>query len=236
LTSTILKLADKASRLPVRVTDQKGLTLFELMVVVGIIAASSALLLTSFGPLAFWKEQSFLRRFSDTVEFLHHQAVSDQAFYVLEMRFGSQSEPPRYSIGTLRPEEDIAGDLVDIASDAGNLTLELAAFLNPSMGSSHTIIPPPNYPSLAEPVVLPESISFEEVRTMRGKQMAEPGGSAYITFSPRGFSEFAVIHFKNNGGEQVTILVNPFTGRTERFNEYKDFEWTYGTRGNVPTE
>ena len=115
----------------------------------------------------------------------------------------------------------------NIAQDAGNLSLELAAFLSPSSGATQTMIPPPSFPSLAEPVTLPQGVEFDDIKTMRGKHLAGEGGLAAILFSPRGFSEFSVIHLLI-GGEPVTILVNPFTGLTETYYEYKEFEWTYG--------
>jgi hypothetical protein len=63
---------------------------------------------------------------------------------------------------------------------------------------------------------------------MRGLKPASEGGTAYMLFSPRGFSEFSVIHIVLSNGAPVTILVNPFTGGTEIYREYKDFKWTYG--------
>ena len=51
--------------------------------------------------------------------------------------------------------------------------------------------------------------------------------SMQIIFSPKGFVDFSVIHLYNDRGGEYTILVNPFTGFTEQYNEYKDFEWTY---------
>jgi hypothetical protein len=136
-----------------------------------------------------------------------------------------------YRVRVVRTEEhDDEARLSEIAADAGALSLELSAFLNPSMGRSQTLIPPPSIPSLADDQPFPAGMSIEDIRTMRGRAAPPHDESAYIAFSPRGFSEFAVLHLRLSSGLPVTILVNPFSGLTEIYREYKDFEWTYGRK------
>ena len=200
-----------------------GFTLIELIVVIVIVVVVAILLPMRTGAFSFWNEQAFIRKLTETISFLHYQSIADQAFYRLEFDF----ERATYRVGVMRVEEEIDESLSDIAQDAGNLSLELAAFLSPSTGAAQTMIPPPSFPSLSDPVTLPAGVEFEDVRTMRGKKTVSEGGKAAIHFSPRGFSEFAVIHLRI-ANEPVTILVNPFTGLTEVFYMYKDFEWTYG--------
>lgn len=172
------------------------------------------------------KQETFLRKLTGTIEFLHYQAVVDQAFYQLEIDFDTNS----YRVGVLRPEQEYTKELQELAQDAGNLTLELAAFLSPAMMSEQTLIPPPSFPSLAEPVELPSDSRFQDVRTMRGRTLASQGGKTHIVFSPRGFSEFAVIRMRMRNNSPITILVNPFTGLTQLYRAEKDFEWTYGRK------
>jgi hypothetical protein len=177
------------------------------------------------GSFDFWKEEGFIRRITETLNFLHHQAVIDQAFYRMDFDLRKNT----YRVRVVRTEEhDDEERLSEIAADAGSLSLELAAFLNPSMGRSQTLIPPPTLPSLADAQEFPSGMKIEDIRSMRGKFTPSEDESAYIVFSPRGFSEFAVLHFRLSTGQPVTILVNPFTGLTEIYREYKDFEWTYG--------
>lgn len=179
------------------------------------------------GSFDFWKEEGFVRRISETITFLHHQAIADQAFYRMDFDLRNNN----YRVRVIRTEEhDDIERLTQISADAGTLSLELAAFLNPSIGQSQTLIPPPAVPSLAEPQPFPGGMTIEDVRTMRGRFAPPQDELAYIVFSPRGFSEFAVLHFKLNGGQPLTILVNPFTGLTDIYREYKDFEWSYGRK------
>ena len=168
---------------------------------------------------------------SEVIEFLHHQAVADQAFYRMEFDLKNHT----YKVGVFRSGPIVEDESLSVlASDAGNLTLELAAFLNPSTGQEGTMIPPPSFPSLAEPVDLAPDLTIDSIRTMRGKKIASEGGKAFIMFSPRGFSEFAVLHIAAGEYKKITILVNPFTGLTEIFkgDEFKDFEWTFGRKND----
>ncbi|RIL05129.1 MAG: hypothetical protein DCC75_11965, partial [Proteobacteria bacterium] len=176
------------------------------------------------GTFSHWREEGFIRRFAETIAFLHHQAMVDQAYYILEIDF----EKRQYSIGVMRAEEDVNRSLAHLSAGAGNLTLELAAFLNPSIGESQTIIPPPSYPSLSVPVTLPDDGIFLQIRTMRGLYNPQDGELPYVLFSPRGFSEFAVIQISLPTAGPITVLVNPFTGLAEVYRSLKDFEWTYG--------
>lgn len=192
--------------------------------VVTVIAAVMAVITFRGGSARFWSQEGFIRRLSEVMTFLHHQAVVDGEFYRLEFDFDRR----QYSIGVMKSDDAVDEHLSDIAEDAGSLTLELASRLSPSLGEGQTVIPPPSFPSLAEPVSFPEGVALVDVRTMRGVHEASQGGTAWTLFSPRGFSEFAVVHLELDNGSALTILVNPFTGLTEVFREYRDFEWTYG--------
>lgn len=206
------------------ISGVRGFTLLELIVVLIIIGVAGTLMALRLGTFTFWEHEGYIRRLTETISFLHHHAVVDQTFYRMEFDFEERS----YTVGAMRVEEESTSELIELASELGILSVELAAFLSPSIGKTQTIIPPPSFPSLAEPVVAPKGLLIRDVQTMRGKQEPGVGPRPYIMFSPRGFSEFAVIHLGLTGESSVTILVNPFTGVPEILREYKDFEWTYG--------
>lgn len=201
-----------------------GFTLIELVIVVAIVGIALSLLVVRGGNTAYWQQEGFIRRLSELAVFLHYQAIVDQEFYRLEFDFDRNE----YTVGVMKSDDGVSGELTDLAADAGNITLELAHKLSPSLGGNQTVIPPPSFPSLAEPVYLPEGINFESIRTMRGMHRANEGGKVFTLFSPRGFSEFAVIHLRVGEEGKVTILINPFTGLSEIFRDHRDFEWTYG--------
>ena len=216
-----------------RSTSSSGFTLVELVIVIALVGVLLGVIVGGLGYSNYWREEGFVRKLSETIEFLHHEAVVDQAYYRLEINFDKQGSIPHHSyhVGVLRPEEDSTTELSALcSSETGNLSCELASFISPSLGVSQTEIPPPDYPSLAEKVYPPDGVYFEDVRTMRGKKKGDESGSAFIIFSPRGFSEFAVLHLKMSSGAQMTILINPFSGTTKIYNDYRDFEWKYGRK------
>ena len=203
--------------------SSSGLTLIEIVVVLMLVGALLVLAGQSLGTFTYWKEQGTIRGLSELISFLHRQAVIDQTYYRLEVNFDKNE----YRVWTVLPDPELPQNLATYGADVGNLTRELASFLSPAMSDAQSLTPPQSFPSLADAVLLPAGMRFRDVRTMSGKKEATQGGSAYVTFSPRGFSEFAVIHLLQSAGAVVTILVNPFTGNTEIFNADKDFQWTY---------
>lgn len=216
-----------------RLDKQSGLTLIELIVTITIIALTFVLVGSRLGIANYWKEEGFLRKFRETITFLYQQSVVDQVFYQLQIDFEKQE----YQVFAMQSEaesEDQDGETeaLPVQEDVGYLTQELSALLSPALGSSYTLVPPPAFPSLGEPVKLPGELRITSVKTARGNFDEREIDKAYILFSPRGFSEFAVIHFDQGPEGRNTILVNPFVGSTELFRDERDFDWTYGRNKN----
>jgi prepilin-type N-terminal cleavage/methylation domain-containing protein len=206
---------------------ERGFTLIELVLVVTILALMAGLVTVRLSDINLWKEEAAVRKLSDLVVLLNNQAVMDQSFYRLEFDLENRS----YSVGAIRSESSI------VAAQGGAnlppLALELAAMLSPNLGDESTVIPPPSYPSLAQPTILPGSMEFIDILTPRGKSMAgDKRDNPFLIFSPRGTSEFGVIHMALGPETPVTILVNPWTGMAEVYREYKEFQWTLGKGDN----
>lgn len=209
-----------------------GLTLIELVAVLALIGVLTTFATWRMGNFDYWKEESFIRKFSETIIFLHHQAIFDQMFYALELDF-EDKEHPKYKVGVFNPmPATTAAGAPAPAIAGGNLSNSLADHLSPSIGVDQTFSPSPTFPSLANAVEFPSGMYIEDIRTTKGKQRGTEGGKAYVMFSPRGFSDFAVFHLRTSKEAPITILVNPFTGNTEILREYKDFKWTYTKKKN----
>lgn len=202
---------------------QAGFTLIELVLVVAIVGLMIGLFAVKLSDVNYWKEEAALKKLSELVIFLNNQSVMDQSFYRMEFDL----ENRQYRVGVIKNESAITQNQSGV--NLPPLQLELSALLSPDMGDESTIIPPPSHPSLAEPTTFPGAMQFLDVMTPRGKSLAgDKRDNPFLIFSPRGTSEFGVIHLALGPGHPVTILVNPWTGMAEVYREYKEFEWTLG--------
>gem|GEM_PF-737406 len=203
-----------------------GFTIIELAIVILVI---SALFFVGFGSSSspqFWRRQAALRELNETMRFLFHQAVADQTYYQIEFDLKSST----YTVGAIIPEPETDERLAEFGGDAGNISLELNAFLNPSYGQTHTVIPPPTFPSLGDPRQLPKGIQIEAIYTPKGWTRRSEDKLVRIRFSPKGFAEFVALHLLIGDKQEMTLVNNPFTGITQTFNEWKDFEWTFAEK------
>jgi prepilin-type N-terminal cleavage/methylation domain-containing protein len=202
---------------------QAGFTLIELVLVVLIVGLAVGLLSVRMGAVDFWKEQSSIRKLTETIMLLNNQAVMDQAFYRMEFDL----ENNQYRVGVLRPEDALTSSASSI--NLPPLVLELSTLISPSIADGSTMIPPPSIPSLAEPTKLGGRLVILDVVTPRGKITRDDDrDNPFLLFSPRGFSEFGVIHLSLGGNAAMTIMANPWTGMADVYREYKEFQWTLG--------
>ena len=204
-------------------TKERGFTIVELVLVITIMGLMISIFAVRLSDINFGKEEGAVRKLNELVIFLNNQAVMDQSFYRLEFDL----ENRQYKVGVVRNESTITSS--PSGANIPPLQLELSAMLSPDIGDENTMIPPPSYPSLAEPTTLPGSLEFIDVLTPRGKvSVGDKRENPYLIFSPRGTSEFGVIHLSIGSQQQLTILVNPWTGMAELYREYKEFKWTLG--------
>jgi prepilin-type N-terminal cleavage/methylation domain-containing protein len=202
---------------------ERAFTLIELVLVITIMGLMIGIFSVRLSDINFWKEEAALRKLRELVVYLNNAAVMDQEFYRIEFDL----ENRQYRVGVIKPDSSIAQNRS--GANIPPLQLELSAMLSPDMGDESTLIPPPSMPSLAEPTTLPGQMEFLDVMTPRGKvAIGDKRDNPYLIFSPRGTSEFGVIHVALGPGHPVTLLVNPWTGMAEVFREYKDFKWNLG--------
>lgn len=55
-------------------------------------------------------------------------------------------------------------------------------------------------------------------------QGAVTGGKAAIHFFPTGFAEFSYIHLEDKNGHELTLVVNPLTGRVKILEGHREME------------
>jgi len=212
---------------PREAPDIGGFTLIELILVLVIVGLAMGLAAVRLGTLDYWREQSALRKLTDTIVLLNNHSVMDQVFYRMEFDLEANS----YRVGAMRPEDSAVSFSGEDTPPI--LQLELANVVSPAIPDGSTMIPPPSIPSLAGPIALPGKMLFSDVVTTRGKvARGDKRNNPFIMFSPRGFSEFGVLHLVMGDETPITIFVNPWTGLAEVYREYKEFEWTLGSRNS----
>ena len=162
--------------------SRRGFTFIELIIVLAIIGLMFSLVGYQSGSFTFWREEGFIRKFSEQVRFLYTQSVSDQATYQLEIDLKRNT----YRVGVVK--DDPANDpiLAQLQENLGDLSLELAALLNPPISEGQTIIPSPSFPSLYEESTPPNGMKFLTVKTPNGDFSENSGGDsngkAYLYF------------------------------------------------------
>lgn len=226
-----------------------GFTLLEVVLVITLFAFISGLALSNFDSVFAWKQKGDIRKFVDTWEFLYNEAIARRQGYRLVIDIDKNSYYVRREIipeGTEiknvdylanlrtqgqkeRLQEEELEELPSIAEEfeaedakqSGDLESLFfgVAFNDP--GIPTRLGRPLEFPSLAEGKILVNGLRFKDIKTPRGLQ---DSGNAYIRFSPRGASEFAVIHLLAED-KLFTLFMNPSTGRVSFKEGEVDFDW-----------
>jgi prepilin-type N-terminal cleavage/methylation domain-containing protein len=214
-------------------SSSSGFTLLELIIVVSIATLITVAFTTRFGIFERFQEDRFISEMINTLEFLHDEAKKSYTFYSFSFDLKNRT----WRAGQLNggnsnlPNPNSTQTNPLLAQGVGTLTSELASFLNPPLGNPEQLSPPEGFPSLYEEHRLPGEARFSDIVTPRGMVTEESGYNPYIIFSPRGFTEFAVIHLKKSNGSDLTLLTNPFTGIVELHQGYQEFKWELDTTG-----
>jgi len=195
-----------------------GFTLIELVVVTVIIAIMGTLIAVRAGVFVFWREEGFLRRLTETITFLHYQATVDRLYY--QINFNPKVR--NYTVVALKPIKDTSATI----TSGGKLTQELAELQSPALGVSYNASPPPDFPSLAEPVLFPEGLKLIALHLPNlslNTEDLKDTDVVSIIFSPQGIVDGSIIEFVNAQGAPINLVVNPFTGLSKIYRKEVDF-------------
>ena len=204
-------------------------------------------------PIILWKQKEDIRKFAHTWEFLFHHAISRGETFRLVIDMDKDSY---YVLREVRKREDIEVENVDYLENlrtrkekerraaedeelleveeevrvdeerrTGDLTTQFfeMAFADPY--GAIQLARPSELKSLAKPKELTDGLSFQD---MRVEENETDSGRAFIRLSPRGSSQFAVVHFLVEEEANFTVMMNPSTGKVSIKEGYEDFKWTYG--------
>ncbi len=227
-----------------------GFTLVEMILVIILFVFMSGLVVTRFESLMGWRQRGDLRKLIDTWEFLYTQSISRNTGYQLRINLDensyrvlrevtrtnddevqnvdylanlrTQGEKKRREEkkleDSLTMEEEYAREDLRQAQDLETLFYQ-EIFADPN--GNVRLGTPIEFPKLAEEQKLSPGINIRDLRSPRG-EITE--GIGYVRFSPRGASEFAVMHFEV-GSQVYTTMMNPSTGKVLLENGDKKYEW-----------
>ncbi len=229
--------------------DDRGFTLLELIAVAALIAvlyvyAGSSL---NFGTGS--QEIAEVRRFANTWQFLFGEALGRGEAYRLVIDLDNQSysafrEVPEVP-GASRQVDHLENLRIDSqkkrraerkqrnleaeyeeedARQSGNLDGLFYQFLFSDAAGDDRLAPLLEFPSLQEPVKLSSNVLLRDVKLANELVTS---GQIFIRLSPRGSSDFAVVHLIVNE-QPVTVFMNPSTGETTVIPREVDFEWNMG--------
>lgn len=194
--------------------NAKGMTLLEILIVLGIIAGTITLFVSrSGGPNSELKD--FTREIGVVSRDVYYRAKLNQVPYrlVIDMKSGPDSEY-RHQYWVEMGEKDTA-----IAKDS---TYE--KFKKQKVEDKKTDSQTSESFSLAESVTkkpkdLPSGLFFKEVEVLSEKEPFS-SGRVYIHFLPQGFVDEVAIHLQFGSKNNWTLSFNPLTGRVEITPKY----------------
>ena len=192
-----------------RTNKRRGFTLLEIIVVVTIIAAISALVFPRLGGRTH-EIQGTVRKLAVVSRDLRNNSKLFNATYrlVIEMNDpdGREERPHRYWVeraegSVIRSDRDINLEEREDTEDPTNA---------PRFSRDERI--------MRRVESLPRGMVFESVEIA---SLNEPitSGIAYIYYRPEGFTEEAVIHIRHGERLNWTVAIHPLTGKADILGE-----------------
>jgi len=169
-----------------------GFTLFEMLIVIAVIAFMAAMILPRLGrrdPKAEWSH--LVNTLNNIVYFTRQQAISDHKEYRLRFQRGREEQPIVVTIEEERPDPD----------KPGTLTYQQSSF--PTFPARHELHP---------------SFRLRGVYQTGVDQLEENKGNAYCYIVSNGLVQETMIHMAHvvaRVEKQMTLKVKPFFGRFE---------------------
>lgn len=233
------------------IRNHKGVTLVEMAIVIALVVIIASLSFNKVDFLVVAKQQGEIRKFLTTWELLFNESLARGAAYRLTLDLETQSYYVRREIlesantskqvdylenlRTKREKERRSKDSenkdtysleeeFNKEDERQSLDLETLFYTSLFADPEGTLrlAQPLEFPSLGQNTKFGEGIHIRDVKTEYG---TIKDGKVDLHFSPRGTSDFAVIHFLIED-HVTTTLLNPWTGEAQVYEGDKDFEWT----------
>ena len=238
------------ARPPVR--GNEGFTLIELLLVIVLISIISTFAVTRLESIIGWKQEGDIRRIMSTWQLMFNESFARGEGYRLILNIDNNSYYVRREVHpegntteqvdrleNLRSKKEKSRRAEKEVESLPSLKEEFAEEDRRQSGSLDSLYyrtlfsdpegpvrlaVPLEFPALGEERTLAEGLKIRDV-VVRGERLEQ--GEAVLRFSPRGGTEFAVVHMV--AGDVVYTLVNdPATGNVKLHVGDMDFEWQHG--------
>lgn len=226
--------------MPLREDSQAGFTLFEILVVLGLVAFIAVMTVNSIPtimPEQKMRDESV--KLINIARYVYYQAASDGLYYRLTFDldennyFIEYSSEPFYVV-----REDDEKEAIRIKNEEDAETFGSSIDLGTEDDESEEEAAPPVAEfsevddELVETRSLGGSVRFHSIYVMHQTEPVKEG-KAHLYFFPRGQTEFAILTLttadKDEDAEEIdadalTLIVNPLTAAVEVREGFVDFE------------
>lgn len=197
--------------------NNRGFTILELLIVIGIIALMMSLAVGYIGGTTASQLKKESTALAAAIRYSYHQAaiknlpyrivfdMTDQAYWLEEGSGPFYLGAEKKETGTGKKEaEEKKGEEGD-ASGEGEESEEAEATDETAFAAENTVI---------KKVTFKDEIRIRDVYVGHQEDVVS-GGQSFLYFFPHGLTEKAVIHLADEEGENnMTLVVNPVTGKT----------------------
>jgi general secretion pathway protein H len=205
-------------------SPQGGMTLIEILIVVGIIASFTVFVVGGISDTA----KSNMRRTSGilirTIKFSYTQAALTSTYYRLAFSLSAEPQTMHVEMSTdpfyiVRADDE--AEALRLENEESLSEEDLAEVSSGAQGAGSFQEMENDLFELKE---LPDNIKIASIQTQEQPEAIEEGDT-YLYFFPKGYTQFAVIHLSDiEETNFMTLVVNPLTGVVEVYAEYLEFD------------
>lgn len=210
---------------------ERGLTLLELIIVIGVLVMMLGLGLNGLSGLSSTQLRTQTNRLAAAVRHVYNRSVATGLYMRLVLDVSSDSywveaSPTPVFINPKRdPDEDEQDDESSAKVDPDDPEAKRKAKARPRFQMDDVI----------DKVTMERGIKIDSV-LIGGRDFPVNGGKAYVHFFPNGYAEPAMIYTSDGEESFYTLVVNPLTGKVTRQPGKVDPDTSFGRPDKVEEE
>lgn len=184
--------------------NQQGFTLLEVLVVVGLIAILSAIIIPDIGQIFRESLEAYVRKSANLFrEARDHAMLTSRVvrvrFDLDEQKYWVEEAPGNFLMPTKESIEEKERKLERLSEEERAKYADPFRIVKSITGKKKTV---------------PDGLRVSGLLSPRSPQLIEEGVADFYYF-PHGIAEAAVIHIENIDGEKRSLVVQPVTGKTK---------------------